>query len=143
MDIIKELNKDPSVRSALSDFCELYGTDGLKMALRNYTEMKHSYICKTKTSAVSISVWDIMYLQIANHQISIHTTKEIYYKYGTLKEELKNLSSYGFVKCNQSTLVSLKFVKYVHENEIFLLNDECLHISRTCTRNFLIQFLSR
>ena len=43
---------------------------------------------------------------------------DILFKYGTLANELKVLSMYGFMKCNQSCLVSLDKIKTIRRNEV-------------------------
>ena len=52
---------------------------------------------------------------------------DILFKYGTLANELKVLSMYGFMKCNQSCLVSLDKIKTIRRNEVILINNIRLH----------------
>ncbi len=95
----------------LSNFLNQYGISGLEQALQFFIDMQQEYVCKTKISISKIKINDIYYLKIQKHNISIYTKHDEYYKYGTLNNELKQLSAYNFVKCNQSCLVSIGKIK--------------------------------
>ncbi len=120
-----------------------YGTTGLEQALQNYTDLQQEYICKTKTSISKIQIYDIYYLEILEHDISVHTQHGIYQKYGTLSNELKFLSPYGFIKCNQSCIVSMHKIKTICSNDIILINNEHLHMSRHYAPKVITAFRTR
>lgn len=113
-----KINK--SLHIKLSTFIDRYGLLGLEQALQFYTDMQKIYICKNKTSISKFKISDIIYLEIQAHNITIYTNHGIYHKYGTLKNELKILSPYYFVKCNQSCIVSLREIKSIYNNDIIL-----------------------
>ncbi len=125
-----------------SNFLKQYGISGLEQALQLYIDMQQEYICKTKISISKIRISDIYYLKIQRHNISIYTKHDEYYKYGTLNNELKQLSAYNFVKCNQSCLVSVGKIKTIKHNEITLINNSKLHMSRNCAPKILAAFSS-
>ena len=100
------------------------------------------YICKTKTSVSKVKICDIYYLEIMGHHIDVHTEHGTYQKYGTLNNELKRLSPYGFTKCTQSCIVSLHKIRTVLGNEIILTNHEHLYMSRHYAPNVLMAFSS-
>ena len=140
MNWLKELSKNECVHKSLSAFLEQYGIAGLEKALQLYQNTHQKYICKTRISISMLSIYDIYYLEIQKHNITIHTQDETYQKYGTLAKELKALSPYGFVKCTQSCLVSLNKIKSIQHDDIVLTNNVRLHLSRSYAPSVIIAF---
>ncbi|MCI8665156.1 MAG: LytTR family transcriptional regulator [Dorea sp.] len=126
----QELSKNKTLQHHLSNFISQFGISNIEHALQLYTNLHREYICKTKSSVSKFHVYDIYYLQIQGHHISIHTQSGIYQKYGALTKELKLLSPYGFEKCSQSCIVSLSKIRSIHLDTILLMNGEKLHMSR-------------
>lgn len=127
-------------KASLTLFLDQYGISGLEHALRLYTDTQQEYICKTKKSLSKFRIEDIYYLDIREHTITVHTQHGIYQKYGTLNNELKRLSPYEFMKCNQSCIVSLRKIREIHNSDITLINNECLHMSRHYAPKIIIAF---
>lgn len=124
----------------LSLFLTQYGISGLEQALRLYMDMQQTYTCKTKTSISKFKISDIYYLKIQEHMITIHTQHGIFQKYGTLNNELKLLAPYGFLKCNQSCLISMQKIRTIQNNDIILINGECIHMSRHYAPKIILTF---
>lgn len=136
----QELSNNQNLQHHLSAFIDQFGISNIEHALQLYSNLHHEYICKTKTSVLKLHVYDIYYLQIQGHHISIHTQHGIYQKYGTLAKELKFLSPYGFEKCSQSCIVSLGKIKAIHHNDIILLNGAKLHMSRGYASKIILAY---
>ena len=113
---------DNEFKNNLDDFLEQYGILGLKQALQLYRDTQQEYICKTRSSISKIRIFDIYYMEIHEHQITIYSQDGIFHKYGTLNSELKLLSSYGFIKCTQNCIVSLRKIRTICYNDIILTN---------------------
>ncbi len=131
---------DNELKDDLSNFLEQYGTRGLKQALQLYRNTQQEYLCKTKTSISKISIGDIYYMEIHEHQITVHSQEGVFHKYGTLNSELKVLSSYGFVKCSQSCIVSLKKIQTICYSDIILTNNAKIHMSRKYAPTVIMAF---
>ncbi len=127
---IAHLLNNESLKIELSSFLQAYGVSGLRNALNLYRSQQFDYICRTKTSISKINIYDIFYLEIHGHQITVHTSDHEYRKYGTLNQELAALSPFGFVKCSQNCVVSLQRLKAIHHDYIILSNNAKLHMSR-------------
>lgn len=140
MNWLKELSANKNLHTNLSAFLDQHGISGLEDALQLYNNTHQKYICKTKESISQINIYDIYYLEIRKHNITIHAQHETYQKYGTLSNELKALSPYGFVKCTQSCIVSLSKIKSIRHDDIILINDVKLHMSRKYASHILIAF---
>ena len=133
-------SNDKNIQAIISEFLTQYDISDLTQALQHYTDMHQEYICRTKASISKLKISDIYYLEILEHNIAVHTEHGIYQKYGTLNNELKQLSPHGFMKCNQSCIVALDKIRTVHNNEIILTNQEHLYMSRYYAPNILMAF---
>jgi len=69
-------------------------------------------------------------MEIREHQITIYTQYGTYHKYGTLNNELKLLSSYGFIKCAQNRIVALNKIRTINYTDITLINAMKIHMSK-------------
>lgn len=69
-------------------------------------------------------------MEIREHQITIYTQHGTYHKYGTLNNELKSLSPYGFIKCAQNRIVSLNKIRTINYTDIVLVNGTKIHMSK-------------
>ena len=129
-----------NLQSDIFTFIAAYGESALQEAMQQYIDRQQEYICKTKSYTAKIKVYDIYYLEIIQHNITINTSHGTYKKYGTLSQELNILASYGFIKCNQSCIVSLNKIRTIQNNDITLIDDIILHLSRTCAPKVLAAF---
>lgn len=129
-----------TLQSDILTFIATYGESALQEAMQQYIDGQQEYICKTKSYTSIIKIRDIYYLEIKEHNITVHTNHGAYGKYGTLSQELTILSPYGFIKCNQSCIVSLNKIRTIQNNDIILIDDTILHISRLYAPKLLATF---
>ena len=130
MTYLNEPQIDTELNETIFHFLEQYGTSGLKQALQLYKNTQQEYICRTRTSISKINISDIYYMEIREHQITIYTQHGTYHKYGTLNNELKSLSPYGFIKCAQNCIVSLNKIRTINCTDIILINGTKVHMSK-------------
>ena len=121
---------DTKLDDTITNFLAQYGISGLKQALQFYKDTHQEYICRTRTSISKIYISDIYYMEIQEHQITIFTQHGTYHKYGTLNNELKSLSPYGFIKCAQNRIVSLNKIRTINCTDITLINGTKIHMSK-------------
>lgn len=131
---------DTELQNTISNFLTQYGTSGLKHALQLYRDIQQEYICRTKTSISKINISDIYYMEIREHQITIYTQHGIYHKYGTLNNELKSLLPYGFIKCAQNRIISIRKVRTICHNDIILTNGTRIHMSKKYAISIISEF---
>ena len=143
MDWIQELTQKESLCCSLTAFLDQHGFPGLENALQLYTNTQAEYIYKTKATVTRIKMYDIYYLEIQTHTITIHTEHAAYQKYGSLADELKSLAPYGFMKCRQNCLVSLEKIQRICDNTIHLTNHTQLHMSQRYAPKVLAAFACR
>ena len=131
---------DTELKDTISNFLAEYGIYGLKQALQLYKNTQQEYICQTRTSISKINISDIYYMEIQKHQITIYTQHGTYHKYGTLNNELKSLSSYGFMNCAQNRIVSLGKIRSICFNDIILINGVKIHMSKKYAISIISEF---
>ena len=131
---------DTELKDTISNFLAEYGIYGLKQALQLYKNTQQEYICQTRTSISKINISDIYYMEIQKHQITIYTQHGTYHKYGTLNNELRSLSSYGFIKCAQNRIVSLGKIRSICFNDIILINGVKIHMSKKYAISIISEF---
>lgn len=132
-----------NLRSDILTFIATYGESVLQEAMQQYIDNHQIYFHKTKSQTAQIKICDIYYLQSQQHNITIHTAHGVYKKYGTLSQELSVLYPYGFVKCTQSCIVSLSKIRAIQHNDIILIDDTVLHVSRAYAPKVLTAFNGR
>lgn len=129
-----------TLQADILTFIATYGESSLQEAMQQYIDNQQIYICKTKSQTTKIKISNIYYIQSKQHNITIHTSHGIYKKYGTLSQELTALFPYGFIKCNQSCIVSLSKIRSIQNNDITLTDDTVLHVSRAYAPKVLTAF---
>lgn len=137
------LTLDPHLLNKLTSFVNEYGASGLDEALDTYTKMQSEYICRTKTGISKIHICDINYIEVSGHHLAVHTEHGIFSKYGTLTNELKCLSSYGFIRCSQKHIVALSKIKSVSVDSIIMTDNTEIHMSRGCIPKVITAFAMR
>ena len=90
-----------------------------------------------KDGVARISVSDILYIEVANHDVFIHTLQADDYKVrGTISSYAGQLKDKHFVLCNSCYLVNLKYVKRIDKESVYV-GDDVLHISHNKRKDFL------
>ena len=134
------LQLDTELKDNLSTFLKQYGTSGLKRALQLYMDTQQEYICRTRSSISKINISDIYHMEIHEHKITIYTQHGIYHKYGTLNNELKSFSQYGFFKCAQNRIVSVNKIRTINYTDISLINGTKVHMSKKYALSIISEF---
>lgn len=140
MEWLQKIAKHQRLCCEMTVFLNNYGLSGLEQALQQYTDSQQQYLCNTRESLSKIRIGEIYYLSINGHEITIHTADCTYRKYGTLNRELKVLSPFGFMKCTQNHVVSLSKIKTISHNQITLINQKTIPMSRNYAPKVMIGF---
>ena len=92
-----------------------------------------------KTNFKTIEVSTIMYIEVIDHKIVIHTTKGNYDSFDTLNKYIDLLKDDSFALCNRSYLINLKYVDEVDQKYVYV-GDDALIISRPRRKDFIHAF---
>ncbi len=103
------------------------------------SEKRTKLLIKTGEKTVSVYEDEILYVDIYNHVLSIHTENDILSTRGTIKDVMKTLNNAGFALCNKSCVVNLRFVQMVDGDDVVLTNGERQQISRPRKTAFMQQ----
>ena len=90
----------------------------------------------TKEEKRRVPLDDILYIEVNNHDILVHTASETFKEWGTMKSIETQLIGTSFVRCSVHYLVNLKYVQGLTGDEVILPN-AALPISRSKRKEFL------
>ena len=90
----------------------------------------------TKEGKRRILLDDILYVEVNNHDILVHTMQETFKEWGTMKSIESRLTGGSFVRCSVHYLVNLKYVHGMTSDEVIMPNTQ-LPISRSRRKAFL------
>ena len=90
----------------------------------------------TETGFRILSSREITYLEVSDHDLLIHTEKEVLRTRESLSRKEKELAGHGFVRTNVCYLVSLRYVSEIDGTMLVLTTGERLAISRSRRKEF-------
>ena len=95
-----------------------------------------SVLLSFKGGMLRLSAEEITYIEVARHQLIIHTESGIYTAPGTLSEMENTLRDAGFARCNKGYLVNLRHVRQFTADPVRVGGDQLI-ISRRKREEFL------
>lgn len=119
-----------------------YAAFAMKMqkACRILAERETRYVLLTdEQESRKVSVSNIRYIEVADHQLIYHTTEGDFREFGTLRKLEDELGD-SFARCNHCYLVNLRYVDGTSEDCV-LVGKDALKISRAKKKQFM-QMLS-
>lgn len=121
-----------------------------KDVLREALLHSYQHLCGKRTMLIGrhrqVDIDDIVYIEVNGRGTRLHLGQEVVdwnAKISALEDEL---SGRNFVRCHQSFLVNLRFVREIERYELRLHSDICLPVSKMRyveTRDKLLAYLSR
>lgn len=117
----------------------------LRILQKQHTEDNSSLLIQTNQWCKSIKLSSIVYCEVINRTIYLHTTREVIQYYGKLTDLEKQLDA-RFYRCHRSYLVNLDFVTSYADGEIRLDNAERVPVSRSRKKEFMkymLQYMKR
>jgi len=103
----------------------------LRSAIKVLKEKKEtSIIIPSEDGDRHIKAGEIVYIEVKDHWLSIHTKDNTYEMLGSLKEMEEQLEDYNFVSCYRCYLINLKYVTRMSSEFVILDNVIELKISR-------------
>lgn len=111
----------------------------LERALRliSYEGLGTPLVLKTKEGHIRLNASEVMYLEVNNHDIYIHTRDGAVLKqWGPLSKFEEQLGGDHFVRCNSCYLVNLKYVQGVI-GDAAVVADQTLAVSKPRRKEFL------
>lgn len=103
-------------------------------------EKEQTITVRSKTAMRRIPFGEVLYLEVLDRKIYLHTAEETISFYGKL-EKLELTLPDHFFKCHRSYIVNLHHVQRYEEGDIQLDNGECIPLSRRKRRLFGQSFM--
>ena len=105
--------------------------------LDNFSELVKYYTFPTEDGSVSLKLYEILYFEVLNRYVIIHTTNKSYTtKHRTLSDISINLEDNNFFEIYRGIMVNLNQIKNINENTITLVNGQDLFIARRKIKPF-------
>ena len=82
----------------------------------------------------------ILYIEVIAHDVVFHMLDGNEETHGSLKIYEEKLKPYWFIRCNSCYLVNARMIKKIDKLDIYLINDEIIHISHPKHKEFLKNF---
>ncbi len=112
----------------------------MKKALRYVSQNRDkSVVLKTREGLVTLSVWEILYVESTRHYLDYHTKSQVIRVRATMSGAEAELCDYQFVRCNSGYLVNLRHIERICGDEIHVGSD-ILKISRGRRADFMEAF---
>lgn len=114
----------------------------LNRIVNNLEAEEQLFITVKKGSAwTRINYSDILYIEVFDRKLFMHTTQDTYEFYGKL-EKLEHEMPDCFFRCHRSYIVNLTFVRHYDKTSILLENGITVLISKRKYREFCTYFLN-
>lgn len=98
------------------------------------------YILKSGGETVILKQSEIIYVEVMNHNLTIHAKSGDYGAYGSLKSISEELSPFLFEKCSSSFLINLSYVTKIEGYRLYLGSIGPIQISRPQKARFINKF---
>ena len=109
-------------------------------ALNKYHMQNKKYEIRKKSKIIRLEMNEMIYLEVLNHRISIHTIADTHEKNGRIDEEEKALRPYGFVRISRSFLVNMEHIVSIEKSDILLTGEKTVMMSRRRRADVLNQY---
>jgi DNA-binding LytR/AlgR family response regulator len=103
--------------------------DVLRRAVAKYREQHHSLVIAFKEQTYTLKVCDIVYLESNLRHIKFYTDNNTFMCLGKLDEYERNLTPYGFLRCHQSFLLNMGFIRSINRDTITTTNSLEINMS--------------
>lgn len=108
---------------------------------QTYERRENYLIIKNQGMIKKIKINEILFLEVINRDILIHTEDQTYTTKTSMKNLEKELSKFNFFRCHNSFLINLKYIDCIQKNTVLIDNEE-IPISRQKADEFKNKFLT-
>ncbi|MDR1532320.1 MAG: LytTR family DNA-binding domain-containing protein [Clostridiales bacterium] len=100
-------------------------------------QKKAAVAINTENGVKCVSVSDIYYIEVFDHQLTYHLANGQVTARGTISAKEKELQEYHFARCNNCYLVNLRHVTAMNANAVEIANKEEIPVSRSRKKAFM------
>jgi len=112
-------------------------TQRIERAIGRMAKRQRRYISVTVRGGIQkLDVSKILYVEVRDHDLIYHTSKDSILSRGTLADAEQILGDAGFFRCSKCYLVNLEFVDGVQGNDV-IISGENIQVSRARKKDLL------
>ena len=87
----------------------------LRGLFNEYSQNHKKFNYGNNNSAFSVRLSDIIFFEVYNRKIVVHTMERDFEFYGKLSELNENYKSDGFIKIGKSHLINVGYIKFIEK----------------------------
>lgn len=114
----------------------------LQSIFDEYKQTHKAYAYSNQNMSFRYKLIDILYFEIFNRQILLHTTERNVEYYGNLSDIYEELKGFNFIKPGKSYVVNLEHIKNVDKNFLIMSNGDKILIGRTYKKDVVTRYLN-
>ncbi len=114
----------------------------LQSIFDEYRQTHKAYAYSNQNMSFRYKLIDILYFEIFNRQILLHTTERNVEYYGNLSDIYEELKEFNFIKPGKSYVVNLEHIKNIDKNFLIMSNGDKILIGRTYKKDVVTRYLN-
>jgi len=114
----------------------------LQSIFDEYKQTHKAYAYSNQNMSFRYKLIDILYFEIFNRQILLHTTERNVEYYGNLSDIYEELKEFNFIKPGKSYVVNLEHIKNIDKNFLIMSNGDKILIGRTYKKDVVTRYLN-
>lgn len=114
----------------------------LQSIFDEYRQTHRVYAYSNQNMSFKYKLIDILYFEIYNRQILLHTATENVEYYESLSVIFDELKGMNFIKPAKSYIVNLEHIKNINKNFLIMSNGDKILIGRTYKKDVVTQYLN-
>lgn len=114
----------------------------LQSIFDEYKQTHKAYVYSNQNMSFRYKLIDILYFEIFNRQILLHTTERNVEYYGNLSDIYEELKEFNFIKPGKSYVVNLEHIKNIDKNFLIMSNGDKILIGRTYKKDVVTRYLN-
>lgn len=114
----------------------------LQSIFDEYKQTHKAYAYSNQNMSFRYKLIDILYFEIFNRQILLHTTERNVEYYGNLSDIYEELKGFNFIKPGKSYVVNLEHIKNIDKNFLIMSNGDKILIGRTYKKDVVTRYLN-
>ncbi len=114
----------------------------IKGLFNEYNQNHKKFRYSNNNSAFSARLSDIIYFEVYNRQIIVHTLEQEFKFYGKLSDLENEYKDDGFIRVGKSFLINAAYIKFIDGNDVILKSGKKFLLGRTVKNQVIEEYLN-
>lgn len=114
----------------------------IKGIFNDYNQDHKKFKYSNNNSSFSARLSDIIYFEVYNRQIVVHTSEQEFKFYGKISDLEIKYKGDGFIKVGKSYLINASYIKFIDGNDIIMKNGQRFLMGRTVKNQVIEEYLN-